>query len=111
MRNAAVTTVAPTGTISIIADCSPGIEPLYGVSFTRNVMEDLRLVTLHPLFVELARAAGIYSGRLARRVASQVSIRNIREIPEFRQLEMGISTSMYLPASGTAGLQRFLVSG
>ena len=82
LRNATVTTVAPTGTISIIADCSPGIEPLYGVSFTRNVMEDLRLVTIHPLFVELARAAGIYSERLARRVASQVSIRNIREIPE-----------------------------
>jgi ribonucleoside-diphosphate reductase alpha chain len=82
LRNATVTTVAPTGTISIIADCSPGIEPLYGVSFTRNVLEEVRLVTLHPLFVELARAAGIYSERLARRVASQVSIRDIREIPE-----------------------------
>jgi len=76
-----VTTVAPTGTISIIADCSPGIEPLYGVSFMRNVLEDVRLVTLHPLFVGMARAAGIYSERLARRVASQVSIRDIREIP------------------------------
>jgi len=81
LRNATVTTVAPTGTISIIADCSPGIEPLYGVSFTRNVLEDVRLVTLHPLFVEMARAAGIYSERLVRRVASQVSIRDIREIP------------------------------
>jgi ribonucleoside-diphosphate reductase alpha chain len=82
LRNATVTTVAPTGTISIIADCSPGIEPLYGVSFTRNVLEDVRLVTLHPLFVELARAAGVSSERLARRVASQVSIQGIREIPE-----------------------------
>ena len=82
LRNATVTTVAPTGTISIIADCSPGIEPLYGVSFMRTVLEDVRLVTLHPLFVEMARAAGIYSERLARRVASQVSIRDIREIPQ-----------------------------
>ncbi|MBI3809400.1 MAG: adenosylcobalamin-dependent ribonucleoside-diphosphate reductase [Nitrospirae bacterium] len=82
LRNATVTTVAPTGTISIIADCSPGIEPLYGVSFMRNVLEDVRLVTLHPLFVEMARAAGIYSERLARRVASRVSIRDIRGIPE-----------------------------
>ncbi len=82
LRNATVTTVAPTGTISIIAGCSPGIEPLYGVSFTRNVLEDVRLVTLHPLFIKMARAAGVYSERLARRVASQVSIRDIREIPE-----------------------------
>ena len=125
LRNATVTTVAPTGTISIIADCSPGIEPLYGVSFMRNVLEDVRLVTLHPLFVEMARAAGIYSERLARRVASQVSIRDIREIPEdLRRLfctahdvvpghhvrmqaafqeysDSGVSKTINLPASAT----------
>jgi ribonucleoside-diphosphate reductase alpha chain len=125
LRNATVTTVAPTGTISIIADCSPGIEPLYGVSFMRNVLEDVRLVTLHPLFVDMARAAGIYSERLARRVASQVSIRDIREIPEdLRRLfctahdvapghhvrmqaafqeysDSGVSKTINLPASAT----------
>mgnify|MGYP001597710254 FL=1 len=125
LRNATVTTVAPTGTISIIADCSPGIEPLYGVSFMRNVLEDVRLVTLHPLFVGMARAAGIYSARLARRVASQVSIRDIREIPEdLRRLfctahdvvpghhvrmqaafqeysDSGVSKTINLPASAT----------
>jgi ribonucleoside-diphosphate reductase alpha chain len=87
LRNATVTTLAPTGTISIIADCSSGIEPLYGVCFTRHVLEDVRLTALHPLFVEQARAAGIYSERLARRVAAHGSIQEFREIPaEIRSL-------------------------
>jgi ribonucleoside-diphosphate reductase alpha chain len=81
LRNATVTTVAPTGTISIIAECSPGIEPLYGVSFVRTVMEDVRLVSLHPEFVRRARAAGIYSQRLAQRVAANESNQEFTEIP------------------------------
>ena len=87
LRNATVTTIAPTGTISIIADCSSGIEPLYGVSFTRTVMEDVRLISLHPAFVQRARAAGIYSPRLIRRIAAHESIRGLAEIPsELRRL-------------------------
>lgn len=81
LRNATVTTVAPTGTLSILADCSPGIEPLYGVSYVRNVMEGVRLVTLHPLFVERARAAGIYSKKLIDRIAARESIQGLTEIP------------------------------
>ncbi len=81
LRNATVTTVAPTGTLSIIADCSPGIEPLYGVSFVRTVMEDVRLVTIHPEFIRRARAAGIYSKRFHARVASNESIQGLSEIP------------------------------
>ncbi|MGH7166711.1 MAG: adenosylcobalamin-dependent ribonucleoside-diphosphate reductase, partial [Nitrospiraceae bacterium] len=81
LRNATVTTVAPTGTISIIADCSPGIEPLYGVSFARTVMEDVRLVSLHSEFVRRARAAGIYSARLVERVAAGESIQRLTDIP------------------------------
>ncbi len=82
LRNATVTTVAPTGTISIIADCSPGIEPLYGVSFARTVMDDVRLTSLHPEFVRRARASGIYSPQLAARVAANESIQDLTEIPE-----------------------------
>jgi ribonucleoside-diphosphate reductase alpha chain len=81
IRNATVTTIAPTGTISIIADCSPGIEPLYGVSFVRTVMEDVRLVTVHPEFVRRLRAAGFYSARLLRRVAANESIRTLTDLP------------------------------
>jgi ribonucleoside-diphosphate reductase alpha chain len=82
LRNATVTTVAPTGTISIIADCSPGIEPLYGVSFARTVMDDVRLTSLHPEFVRRARAAGIYSPQLVAKVAANESIQDLTEIPE-----------------------------
>ena len=81
LRNATVTTIAPTGTISIIADCSPGIEPLYGVSFVRTVMDGVRLVTLHPEFLRRVRAAGLYSQRFRDRVSANESIQGLSEIP------------------------------
>jgi ribonucleoside-diphosphate reductase alpha chain len=81
LRNATITTIAPTGTISIIADCSPGIEPLYGVSFTRTVMEDVRLTSLHPEFAARARAAGVHSASLIEQVAQNESIQHLTQIP------------------------------
>jgi ribonucleoside-diphosphate reductase alpha chain len=81
-RNATVTTIAPTGTISIIADCSPGIEPLYGVRVVRTVMEDVRLTTLHPMFVRRAHALGLDLAKLERAVAAHESIQHLTEIPE-----------------------------
>jgi len=81
LRNATVTTIAPTGTISIIADCSPGIEPLYGVSFVRTVMDGVRLVTLHPEFLRQVRAAGLYSRRFLDRVSANESVQALSEIP------------------------------
>ncbi|MSR23588.1 MAG: adenosylcobalamin-dependent ribonucleoside-diphosphate reductase [Nitrospiraceae bacterium] len=82
LRNATVTTVAPTGTISIIADCSPGIEPLYGVSYARTVMDDVRLTALHQEFVRRARAAGIYTPQLTAKVAANESIQDLTEVPD-----------------------------
>ncbi len=87
LRNATVTTIAPTGTISILADCSPGIEPLYGINFVRTVMEDVRLTTLHPEFQRRARAAGLDLERLLPHLAANESIQNLAEVPkELRQL-------------------------
>lgn len=82
LRNATVTTIAPTGTISIIADCSAGIEPLYAVSFIRTVMEDVRLHSTHPVFLEKAREAGILSDSLLREVSAQESIQHLSKIPK-----------------------------
>jgi ribonucleoside-diphosphate reductase alpha chain len=79
MRNATVTTIAPTGTISIIAGCSSGIEPLFAVAFVRNVMEGL--LEINKLFEETAKAQGFYSKELIREIAKRGSIQTIAGIP------------------------------
>jgi len=82
MRHATTTTIAPTGTISIIAGCSSGIEPLFAVSFVRRVLEGTELVEVHPLFEELARSRGFYSAELMKKIAATGSIRDCKEIPK-----------------------------
>ncbi|MEJ2586783.1 MAG: vitamin B12-dependent ribonucleotide reductase [Deltaproteobacteria bacterium] len=81
-RNATTTTIAPTGTLSIIADCSSGIEPLFALSFVRNVMDNDRLVEVNPYFKQVAKERGFYSRELMETIASKGSIRNISEIPQ-----------------------------
>lgn len=81
-RNATVTTIAPTGTISIIADCSAGIEPLYGIRVTRTIMEDIRLESLHPDFVKQSKARGLPVAQLSKAVTKSESIQHLTEIPE-----------------------------
>ncbi len=80
-RNATVTTIAPTGTISIIADCSAGIEPLYGISVARTVMEDIRLESLHPEFLRQARARQLPLAFLRRELGRSESIQHLSRIP------------------------------
>jgi len=81
MRNATVTTVAPTGTISIIAGCSSGIEPFFAVSFVRNVMEGTRLIDVNPLFEQIAKERGFYSTELMEKIATSNSVQDFDEIP------------------------------
>ncbi len=83
MRNATLTTIAPTGTISIIAGpCSSGIEPLFALSYYRNVMDNDKLVEVEPLFEQVARQRGFYSTKLMEKIAESASIKDIKEIPE-----------------------------
>jgi ribonucleoside-diphosphate reductase alpha chain len=82
MRNATTTTIAPTGTISIISGCSSGIEPLFAVSFVRRVLEGTELVEVHPYFEELAKKRGFYSPELMKSIAQSGSIRDFQEIPQ-----------------------------
>ncbi|MBU1054790.1 MAG: vitamin B12-dependent ribonucleotide reductase [Proteobacteria bacterium] len=82
MRNATTTTIAPTGTISIIAGTSSGIEPIFGIVQTRRVLDDKILSDINPLFVEIAKAEGFYSKNLIETITSGTSIQNLEEIPD-----------------------------
>jgi len=82
MRNATVTTIAPTGTISIIADCSSGIEPYYAIAFERNVMDGTRLVQTNSLFEATARDRGFFTPELAERISSTRSLSGLNEVPD-----------------------------
>ena len=82
IRNATVTTIAPTGTISIIANASSGVEPLFAVSFVRQVLDNNILVDVNPLFEAIARERGFYSDELMKRIAEHGTIQDIEEIPE-----------------------------
>ncbi|NLA58162.1 MAG: vitamin B12-dependent ribonucleotide reductase [Firmicutes bacterium] len=85
LRNATVTTIAPTGTISIIAGCSSGIEPLFAVAYTRNVLDNDQLVEVNPLFEAMAKRYDFYSPELMKLVAKRGSVRGIEDIPEHIQ--------------------------
>jgi ribonucleoside-diphosphate reductase alpha chain len=82
LRNATTTTIAPTGTISIICGTTSGIEPLFAISFVRNVMDNDELVEVHPYFKEVAIKRGFYSDELMRKIAARGSIQGMEEIPE-----------------------------
>jgi ribonucleoside-diphosphate reductase alpha chain len=81
LRNATTTTVAPTGTISIIAGCSSGIEPLYAVSYERNVLDGEKLLEIHPVFQRMAEERGLYTEELAARLAARGRVRGLDEVP------------------------------
>ncbi len=81
-RNATTTTIAPTGTLSIIAECSSGIEPLFGLSFARNVMDNDTLIEVNPYFETVAKERNFYSEELMARLARQGSLKGIKEIPD-----------------------------
>ena len=124
-RNATVTTIAPTGSISLIAGCSPGIEPLYGVQEVRRIMDGVVLTSLHPAFVRRAGKLGLDLALLQPDLAAHPSIQHLTHIPEeLRRLfvtahdvspehhvrmqavfqrysDSGVSKTINLPASAT----------
>lgn len=81
-RNATVTTVAPTGTISLIADCSSGIEPIYSVAYQRLSFESEQMLFIHPLFEQYARKNNFYSDRLMSQVAGKGSLNDCPDVPD-----------------------------
>ena len=81
-RNATRTTIAPTGTISIIAGCSSGIEPLFALCFTRNVLDNDRLLEINPLFRNVMEKEGMADDTLYERILKTGSVQSLLDIPE-----------------------------
>jgi ribonucleoside-diphosphate reductase alpha chain len=82
IRNATVTTIAPTGTLSIIANSSSGIEPLFAVSYVRTVMDNDRLIEVNPMFEDMAVKQGFYNRDLMALIAEHGSVTEIDDVPE-----------------------------
>jgi ribonucleoside-diphosphate reductase alpha chain len=81
VRNASITCVAPTGTISIIADCSSGIEPVYSPVFIRRILDGSKTLQINPFFKQVAEKHGFYSKKLEKQIAKTGSIQQITQIP------------------------------
>ncbi len=82
MRNATTTTIAPTGTTSMIANTSSGIEPIFAVSYIKTVLDGEKMVMPDPVFGEIAKEGGFYSKELAKKVAEEGSVQNINDVPD-----------------------------
>lgn len=95
LRNATINTVAPTGTISIVAGCSSGIEPLFALSYVRNVLSGTRLFETHPLFEKELRQRGLYSRELMAKIGKSGSIQSLEEVPQ--ELKRIFITSFDVP--------------
>ncbi len=81
LRNATLTTIAPTGTLSLIANCSSGIEPLFAVKFTRKALDNLEFEIIDPLFIEIGEKEGFLKPDLIKSLSEGASIKDLSGIP------------------------------
>lgn len=82
LRNATVTTIAPTGTLSIIGGCSSGVEPVFAFVYIRNVMDGTELIEVNPILEQKLRALNLYSDALMKKIAHDGTVAHCAEIPE-----------------------------
>jgi ribonucleoside-diphosphate reductase alpha chain len=92
VRNATVTTIAPTGTLSIIANCSSGVEPLFAISYIRRVLDGTEMVEVNPNFEKVARERDFYNENLMKELANKGSVRGVEGVPA--DLQRNFVTSM-----------------
>ncbi|MFW6118128.1 MAG: vitamin B12-dependent ribonucleotide reductase [Chloroflexota bacterium] len=81
-RNASRTTIAPTGSLSIIANCSSGIEPLFALSYVRHILEGEEFIEVNPYFEDIAKSRGFYSQDLMKQLAEGKRLKDVEEVPE-----------------------------
>jgi len=82
IRNASRTTIAPTGTLSIIAGCSSGIEPLFALSYIRNILDGTKMIEVNPYFEQVAKEGGFYSDDMMKKLASGAHLADLEGVPE-----------------------------
>jgi ribonucleoside-diphosphate reductase alpha chain len=82
LRNATVTTIAPTGTLSLLANCSSGIEPLFAIQYTRRALEDMEFQILDPLFIELGEKEGFLNQEITQSIAEGATLQEITNVPK-----------------------------
>jgi len=85
IRNATLTTIAPTGTISMICGASSGVEPLFAIAYTKTVMDGTALVEVNPLFEAFAQEYGFYSQELMKKIAEKGTVLGLQEVPNWVQ--------------------------
>ncbi len=109
IRNCTRTTISPTGTISMIADCSSGIEPLFALCFTKTVMDGKELLYINPYFEKLAREREFYSEELMKKIANRGTIQDLEEIPQdIRDIfRVGYDINPYWHVKMQAAFQEF----
>lgn len=83
LRNATVTTIAPTGTLSLLANCSSGIEPLFAIQYTRRALEGMEFQISDPVLIELGEKEGFLSQELIQSIAQGASLQELPHIPEY----------------------------
>ncbi len=82
IRNGTITTIAPTGTLSIIANCSSGVEPVFGYAYIRNIMDGTEMIEVNPILKAELEKRGLYSDELMKRIAKEGTVAHIEELPE-----------------------------
>ena len=85
MRNATITTIAPTGTISMICGASSGVEPIFAVAYTKNVLDGTAFVEVNPIFERYAQEYGFASPQLLAKIAETGSVQGLAEVPAWVQ--------------------------
>jgi ribonucleoside-diphosphate reductase alpha chain len=82
LRNATLTTIAPTGTLSLLANCSSGIEPLFAIQYTRRALEDMEFQIMDPLFIELGEKKGFVNSELIKALSEGASLQELSQVPK-----------------------------
>jgi len=82
LRNATVTTIAPTGTLSLLANCSSGIEPLFAIQYVRRALEGMEFQMTDPLFLELGEKAGFLNPDLMKALSEGANLRDLPDVPQ-----------------------------